>query len=181
MGHSPHPQKILRLHSPPLMEQATLLSSKFHWEGNTNSSWDIIEKRTTFWERISFFSKSWYFMESWKVTEGIRTTIGWGPDPMFHWPSFQQTFLQCHRAGWFKANILMQGRLVKKNIQRTSSHSQMFSLVPGQEHQNGRKVTSGARKCKLRVRVLFLFLALTPGLYDFRLSLVLFGHQFPMP
>lgn len=51
MGYSPQPQKILRLHSPPLMEQATLQSSKFHWGENTNSFWDMT-KRITFWERI---------------------------------------------------------------------------------------------------------------------------------
>ena len=87
MGHSPQPQKILRLHSPPLMEQATLQSSKFHWGENTNSFWDMT-KRITFWERISFFSISWYCMGSWQVTEGITTTTGWGPNPMSHCLSF---------------------------------------------------------------------------------------------
>ena len=79
MGHSPSTPEDPQI----AFTKATLRSSKLHWGENTNSFWDIT-KRITFWERISFFSISWYCMSSWQVTEGIRTTRGWGPNPMFH-------------------------------------------------------------------------------------------------
>lgn len=140
----------------------------YHWE-----EYHILRK--------NLFSNSWHFMASWKVTEGIRTTVGWWSNSIFHWPSFQQIFLQYHRAGWSKANIFMQGSLVKK-----TSHLENKFTFPNVCLYLGRNTKvgtrwSGGRKCKLRVRVLFLVLTLTPELCDFCLSLALSGHLFPLP